>query len=521
MACLASAALLAGATPALAAGTPRQPALVATSTAQGATVSVLGTALLELSTSSARSTAAGLVKNVRAQATGVTGVDASNALATRSTNGQTRIPATGQLCGTPDLAAQGVPTAVLSAVQLSAGCAEATATLEDAVSSAVAQAKGLGLKVSADGLADVLAQLVLAPVSDVLTAVTGPVTTVTAELSGAVGTVCAGVPAPANAVCASAVAQLEAVSEPTAQQLLTAITAAISGALEGVDLLTITVGGTGSTTSTTADKVGATAASAGLDITSPSLAFLVDAIRAAVATVLSDYVDAVVAALTSSPAAAAAALLGQQALVDQAAAAVRGTLAPAAQAAITTILDAIVAALPFLADDSPLIQVSGAANRVAVVTARTGGPVAVDAAAGSVVVKLAPTLATLLGVPATTTISAGQDVPLFAGTPLASRVRVGSTSPLSSTDGGVALKGARADGVTIDLLTGVMGGISLALAPVSAQVGAVAGQSVSTPTPVVIPTETLPRTGGSAPWLALVALLAVAGLLQLRRQART
>lgn len=511
-------ALLVGAVPVTAnAATPRKAAAISAAKALGASLTVFGTPLLTVADTRAHGSALSTGRAVTADATGVGGLAASKATATRTSDGVTRVPATGEVCATPDLSALGLPAPVTNAVRVGAGCADATATLAGAVSSAVSRAKGLGVALSGDALAKIISDLVLPTATTVLNSATGPVTMVTVTLTGAASSVCAAVPAPANTVCAAALAQIETVAKPTAQDLLTAISAAISKALAGVDLLTINLGGTASSASSTGTTIGATASSAGLSITSPSLKVVLDAIRAAVTKVLNAYVTSVVTALRTSPVAIAlAGTLGMPGLIDQAATAVQTSLAGPAQAAVTTIVDALVAALPFLNSPDPLLQVRGGDDRVAVSTPRSGGPVIVASTASAVTLTLSSALATFLGVPATTMVSAGQDVPLFAGTPLASRIRVGSTASASAQENGVALRGGRADGVTLDLLTGVMGGISLTLAPVTALVGAVSAQSVTiTPTPAK---GTLPRTGGSSPWLAMLVLTATAVLLRLRRR---
>jgi hypothetical protein len=508
---LASVVLL-DAVPALAA-TSQTPAALSAAKALGASVTVLGTPLLTLADTNAHGQTLSGGRAVRAVATGVGSVLASQATAFRTTDGKTMAPANGQLCATPDLAALGLPAAVAGAVRVGAGCANATADLAGAVSSAVSRASGLGLGVSGAALAKVITDLIVPTATTVLNSATGPVTTVTASLTGAVTTVCTAVPAPANTICTAALAQLEAVSKPTAQELITALTTAITKALAGVELLTIDIGGTASSATSTAGVIGATASSAGLSITSPSLKVVLDAIRAAVTTVLTSYVNAVVTALRTSPVALALAnTLGMPGLIDTAAAAVKTSLAGPAQAAVTTVVDALVAALPFLNSPEPLLKVRALDDHVAVSVPRSGGTVKVDSAASSVTVQLSAALASFLKVPATTTISAGQDLPLFAGTPLASRVRVGSTAPVTQQESGVSLRGARADGVTLDLLTGVQGGVSIMLAPVTAVVGA---QGAVTIAP--LPTKTtLPRTGGSSPWLALALLTAAGWVLRFR-----
>lgn len=125
-----------------------------------------------------------------------------------------------------------------------------------------------------------------------------------------------------------------------------------------------------------------------------------------------------------------------------------------------------------------------------------------------------PSLVTIkLGVtpllPATTiAVPVGISETILAGTPLESTITVAAGRTVTNADGTVS---AIADGVRLQLLKGVSGGIDLALAHAEAGVGG----TVAVATPIVTNVE-LPRTGGT-PWIP-VAGLGVLGLAVLVRR---
>ena len=86
-------------------------------------------------------------------------------------------------------------------------------------------------------------------------------------------------------------------------------------------------------------------------------------------------------------------------------------------------------------------------------------------------------------------VAPGQNIPILEGTPLASRIIVAAGSTATNPDGSGT---ATADGVRLELLTGVEGGIILNLARAQATAG---GVPATAPTPQ--PVATLPRTGGT------------------------
>lgn len=109
------------------------------------------------------------------------------------------------------------------------------------------------------------------------------------------------------------------------------------------------------------------------------------------------------------------------------------------------------------------------------------------------------------------TVAPGQDVTILAGTPLESRIVVASGSTPKNADGSV---GAVADGVRLELLKGLNGGVTLGLAHAEAGVGG----AIATKTPALVPdvTRELPRTGGT-PWIPMAGIGVLGLAVVLRR----
>ena len=122
-----------------------------------------------------------------------------------------------------------------------------------------------------------------------------------------------------------------------------------------------------------------------------------------------------------------------------------------------------------------------------------------------------------LGLP-TLEIKPGVTRTILEGTPLESTIAVADGSTSKSADGGV---GAIADGVSLQLLKGVNGGLGLQLAHSEVNVaGKVATKVVEPPKPAapVVKSDTLPRTGGM-PWMPIAGAGAL-GLAVLVRRSR-
>ena len=478
----------------------------------GLSLNLFGTALAFGTTAStARANALGF-KGV-ATGIGVASIATTVATAERTLVGTTT---NGPSCATPAL-----PAAVASVVSLGAACGSASATV-DAVGAVGADSTAsiAALGVSAEALGALITSLLIAPIQATLESATGPVTTTNGQLSAAIATVCTTAPAPLAVACTAATAaltsQLNALL-PTAASYLTAIKAAIAASLKGVQLLTISVGDTQSKVVTTAGQVVATSTGASLSITSVGLKFLLDAIRQAVALVLTKFivdVAAVVqATVTPLP------VVGGAANAATVAGLFVNTITPVAITAVTTVVDALVAALPILNDAEPLITVVGPASTASSAIDRASGSVTTAGSASAVTITFSKALAKLVGVPQTTTVPAGQTQDIAAGTPLASKIAVGSAAPASGALDGIGLTGTKSTGIALDLFTGVSGGVLFRLSGAGALVGGVPGPLPPAPTSST-PAGELPHTGGNELFVLLGGLALAGGLVARRRVRR-
>jgi hypothetical protein len=122
-------------------------------------------------------------------------------------------------------------------------------------------------------------------------------------------------------------------------------------------------------------------------------------------------------------------------------------------------------------------------------------------------------------------VGLGAPVNLLAGTPLASSISLGAGSTTKNADGSVT---ATADGVGLDLLQGINGGIQLDLAHAASGVGGTVAQITTTTTAAATTTTikpavtatTLPplaTTGSDTPYLAIGFTLLLAGYLTRRK----
>lgn len=139
-----------------------------------------------------------------------------------------------------------------------------------------------------------------------------------------------------------------------------------------------------------------------------------------------------------------------------------------------------------------------------------------DRAAGTAVGSFDPALVTVrLSTPLTgntdISVAPGQTVTILEGTPLESRIIVADGSVTKNPDGSVA---AVADGVKLELLKGVNGGITLELA--HAEAGAAGSPGTVAAPGDVLEVAELARTGGM-PWIPLAGIGAV-GLAVLTRR---
>ncbi|HEX2850804.1 MAG TPA: hypothetical protein VHN98_09635 [Acidimicrobiales bacterium] len=119
---------------------------------------------------------------------------------------------------------------------------------------------------------------------------------------------------------------------------------------------------------------------------------------------------------------------------------------------------------------------------------------------------------------ATITVAPGQSliVPGTAGTPLETEIVVAGGSTTNNPDGSTT---ATSDGVKVNALKGINGGVLLDLAHAEAVGGCAAPQTVAAPPAPPTPSTPaeLPRTGGTAPWLPIAGLAGLGLALATRR----
>jgi hypothetical protein len=162
-----------------------------------------------------------------------------------------------------------------------------------------------------------------------------------------------------------------------------------------------------------------------------------------------------------------------------------------------------------LAAGEPLITITVGNAEVSKTVTKDGSvPAKADATAAVATIEFgSPTVAQALGVPSVITVQGGQSlcVPGLEGTPLETCINVASA--------GVDANGnPYADGVSVELLKGVNGGIGL----VTGRAGGTASAPAVTITAPAGSTPDLPRTGGNA-MLPIVGGMLLAGALVTRR----
>jgi hypothetical protein len=161
----------------------------------------------------------------------------------------------------------------------------------------------------------------------------------------------------------------------------------------------------------------------------------------------------------------------------------------------------------------PIITITVGQAAASAVYDRTSGQATPAVDPALVRINLNPVIAQGLGVPPETTVTVDQDVPVpgTAGTPLDSEIKVGHGTTTKNADGSVS---AVADGVSIALLRGVNGGITLNLAHAEATVGGAPAVVIA---PVTVPQ--LPRTGES-PLLPIAGAVLLGCAVLVRRATR-
>ncbi|HUQ64263.1 MAG TPA: hypothetical protein VM121_10960 [Acidimicrobiales bacterium] len=159
---------------------------------------------------------------------------------------------------------------------------------------------------------------------------------------------------------------------------------------------------------------------------------------------------------------------------------------------------AVIDVLPGLAlSGAPLLSiVVGAAKTVSTYDRGTGTSTpSFNPAIVSVTLGL-PILGEITEIP----VGLGAPLTLLAGTPLESTISLGAGRTVSNPDGTV---GAVADGVSLQLLKGISGGIGIELAHAESAVGGAKGAISEQTIATVLPAKELAKTGGAAPWLPL------------------
>jgi len=160
-------------------------------------------------------------------------------------------------------------------------------------------------------------------------------------------------------------------------------------------------------------------------------------------------------------------------------------------------------------DVLPGLGMVGAAPLLSIVLGSATASSTFDRTTGQSAAAFDPSLLTLQVLGVTVPVGLGAPITLFPGTLLESTISIGAGRTISNPDGTV---GAVADGVSLQLLKGVAGGITLELAHAESAVGGakalITTQSVNPPAPPadVRPAE-LARTGAEAPWLPMGMML--------------
>jgi hypothetical protein len=188
---------------------------------------------------------------------------------------------------------------------------------------------------------------------------------------------------------------------------------------------------------------------------------------------------------------------------------------------------AVIELLPGLSPlGAPLATITVGDARARVVVTRPAasqsGPVTAvatpsfDAALVRVALGL-PILGNVTEIP----IGLGSPLTLLAGTPLESTITLGGGSTSNGPNG---TKVAVADGVSLQLLKGLSGGIGLSLAHAEAAGGGVSAVITVLEKREPVPAAVLPelaRTGGPEPWVPMLGALLLLAALVTRRAARS
>lgn len=431
----------------------------------------------------------------------------------------------GANCGVPVLPAELPVADLLDVLDV---CSSSYAAVSSALQPAALAAADAGhLVINGSLLADLIFDVVLGPIMEQIDAVVAQLNDlVIAPVDAALAQVCAALPAEVSVpgvvstVDSTGLPLSDVIkSLPNGQQIYDSLSSDcllslatlvdlvgvvlqivedtvrdVLGAALNIDLLDVTLGASVSTIQSTVDSTLATAEVDALRIATPSLQMLADALDNLLAGSL-------------------------QGLIDQVAAIVPVELASvvAAIPSLGDVLDPALALLDLtgIIDDSPLLDITLAESVASAAAPRGGGDADISGSSvGALVLRISPAIAGLLGIDPVFTVAPSITQTIAEGTPLESTISVGQIEEISDVlgTGQVRTSGARVTATEINLLTGLNGGLQIAVAPATAQLGgnlAVAGP----------PQTSLPSTGAEdAVALAAAMAMAVLGLWVARRR---
>lgn len=291
-----------------------------------------------------------------------------------------------------------------------------------------------------------------------------------------------------------------------AGEVRTLLRDALADALDGVSLLDVLLGGSVSEGVATAADATGTSDATGVDIALPSLNLLGNLVD-----VLTEIVDGFITEVKNDLSTVADVNFDE----------IEGIPAP------EDLVDTLLAAVPqelqdVLADDDPLLEITGGKSVATVVYDRATGEVTSNGQVTPLVIDLADSLATLLGVSDQDpfTVPEGDSVTIAPDTPLESTAKLATCTAEEATQDGLDGERISCAGLELVLLKGLVGddpetegefdgGISVAGAQAQAATfGAPAPEDPETSPPP------MPTTGGGA---ALIGLIAVGAALALRR----
>ncbi|MFP5309480.1 MAG: hypothetical protein ACLGIR_07875 [Actinomycetes bacterium] len=443
------------------------------------------------------------------------------------TSGSERDPAEGDGCQTPDVPVDGL--------DIGLGCTVAEGDVADPSATATATLAGVSLNgdlvpALVDALLVPIEEQVLAALDEAagqvagatgtvtqpvieqlqpacfqaLEAITGPATdgigpvidqindNLPGELSGPAETISDSFVQNAEQLPGACAALFDLVlTPPSIADLSAEIRGLLADALADRDLLALTVGDSTSTVGPDGADWAADAQAATVTLTLPSLADLVGILEGISIELVEGVIDEV-----------AGTVLGLE-----------GIAVPALADVIDPVLEALPIALPdLLTSTDPLLTLQVLPG-VASVSVPTGGGTAVRSADAALVrATVAEALGELFGQDELeVSVSPGDSVTLFEGTPLESTLASGDVEEFDETSGSITLAGVRTAAADLALFTGLEGGVEIVAGAVEAAAG-VGSFTAGGPDPE----GELPVTGGGAA-LAGLALLGSAAALRRRR----